>query len=428
MPTGQARFGVIASGASSAVHVAGWHRAFASRRDRTLRLVDATTFAVAVPPPHHGGFGWYFVRLETDSGLVGWGETAVLTALTGHERAYHALMKSVFERYLRDRDPMNRDPLNKQLYAALSCHHNDYVAAGIVSAFDIAMWDICGKALGVPVADLLGGRHRSRIRTYTYMYDLAHPDGLRGSVSNWVGNPRRLAEVARTLVDEGFTGLKLDPLDYLVPGSVPLQPWEIPPAQYDRAERCIEAVRTAIGSEADICIGTHGQTTPAAARRLARRLEAYDPLWLEEPCPPENVEEMGRVARSTTIPIATGERLSYVHDFQKLFAVGACAVAQPDLGSCGGLTAAKQIAGMAEAHYVLMAPHVWGGPVITAAALQLDAAVPNFLIQESIHTSHGFFDEVVKEPFVWDAGDLVVDDRPGIGIELDPEKLARYTL
>ena len=393
-----------------------------------MKLVKATSYAIAVPPPHHGGFAWYFVRLETDSGLVGWGETAVLTALMGHERAFHDLSDSMFNRYLVGRDPMNRDPLNKQMYAGLSYHHNDYLAAGIISAFDIAMWDICGKAFGVPVADLLGGRHRERIRTYTYIYDLGTEHGLLGSIANWVGNPKRLGELARMLVDEGFTGLKLDPLDYLPPGSVPLQPWEIPPAQYDRAERCIEAIRDAIGTEADICIGTHGQTTPSVARRLARRLEKYDPLWLEEPCPPENFEEMGRIAQSTSIPIATGERLAYVHDFQKLFAAGACAFAQPDLGSCGGITAAKQIAGMAEAYYVLMAPHIWGGPVITAAALQLDAATPNFLIQESIHTSHGFFDEIVKEPFRWEDGDLIIDDRPGIGIELDEERLAAYAI
>ncbi len=391
-----------------------------------MQLVSATPFTIAVPPPNHGGFVWYFVRLETDDGLVGWGETAVLTSLLGHERAYAELVGSVFQRYLAGRDPMQRDPLNKQMYAGLTSHHNDYVAAGVISAFDIALWDLCGKALGVPVADLLGGRHRERIRTYTYLYDFEQEHGLLGSIANWAGNPERLGEVARRAVDEGFTAVKFDPLDYLPPGSGPPQPWELPLAEYDRAERCVEAVRTAVGNEADICIGTHGQMTPSVARRLARRLEQYDPLWLEEPCPPENFEEMGRVARSTTIPIATGERLAYVHDFQKLFDAGACAFAQPDLGSCGGITAAKQIAALAEAHYVLMAPHVWGGPVITAAALQLDAAVPNFLIQESIHTSHGFFDEIVREPFRFDAGDLLVDDRPGIGIELDEERLAAH--
>ncbi|MCH8256950.1 MAG: mandelate racemase/muconate lactonizing enzyme family protein [Proteobacteria bacterium] len=181
-----------------------------------------------------------------------------------------------------------------------------------------------------------------------------------------------------------------------------------------------------MGNRADILIGTHGQITPSAARRLAARIEKYDPLWLEEPCPPENYKEMGRIAQSTRIPIATGERLVTLHEFQSLFDQGACAFAQPDLGSCGGITACKKIATLAEANYVLMAPHVWGGPIITAAAVQIDANIPNFLIQESIYKSRDFFDEIVKEPFEWQDGDLNVSDRPGIGIELDEARLENY--
>ncbi|MDG2050521.1 MAG: mandelate racemase/muconate lactonizing enzyme family protein, partial [Myxococcota bacterium] len=190
--------------------------------------------------------------------------------------------------------------------------------------------------------------------------------------------------------------------------------------------RTIELLREAIGTEADILIGTHGQMTPSVSRRLAKRLEKFDPLWLEEPCPPENAEEMARIAESTSIPIATGERLAFVHDFHRLFSAGACHYAQPDLGSCGGFTGARQIATLAEAHYVLLAPHVWGGPIITAAALQLDAAIPNFLIQESIHKSDLFFDEILKDPFVWEDGDLLLPDRPGLGFELDEAKIEPY--
>lgn len=393
-----------------------------------MELVDVKSYVIKVPPPHQGGFTWFFVELETDSGLVGWGETAVLASLGGLETVYPDIVRAVFERYLKGRDPLNRDPLNKTMYGGLTSQHADYVISGIISAFDIAMWDIAGRHYGAPIADLLGGRHRDRIRTYTYMYDHKADGELLASIGAWTSDPTRLAEVARRLVDEGFTGLKLDPLDYSPPGWGPPQPWEIPPAQYDRAERCIAAIRESIGCEADICIGTHGQMTPSSARRLARRLEPYDPLWLEEPCPPENAEEMARIAQSTSIPIATGERLAYVHDFQRLFALGACHFAQPDLGSCGGVTAAKQISSLAEANYVLMAPHVWGGPIITAAALQLDAAIPNFLIQESIYKSGGFFDEILNEKLVWEDGDLLVDDRPGLGIDLDATALARHAI
>ena len=195
--------------------------------------------------------------------------------------------------------------------------------------------------------------------------------------------------------------------------------------EYDHAEKSIQCIREAVGTKADILIGTHGQITPSSAKRLAARIEKYDPLWLEEPCPPENYKEMGKIAQSTSIPIASGERLVTLFEFQNLFDQGGCAFAQPDLGSCGGITACKKIASLAEANYILMAPHVWGGPIITAAALQIDANVPNFLIQESIYKSDGFFNEIIKEPFEWEDGDLIVSDRPGIGIELDENKLEK---
>jgi L-alanine-DL-glutamate epimerase-like enolase superfamily enzyme len=135
---------------------------------------------------------------------------------------------------------------------------------------------------------------------------------------------------------------------------------------------------------------------------------------------------MGRIARATSIPISTGERLVTPFEFQLLFAEGACAVAQPDLGSAGGITAVKKIAAVAETYYVLMAPHVWGGPIITAAALHIDASIPNFLIQESIGKSDDFFNEIVKVPLVWEDGDLIVPDTPGLGLELDEDILKKY--
>jgi len=391
-----------------------------------MRLTKATAYAIRTPPPNFGGYYWYFVKLETDSGLVGWGETAVLFSMYGLERGFEQLVQGIFGRYLQGQNPMNRDMLNKLMYAGLSSQHTDYFVGGLISAFDIAMWDICGKFFSAPVCDLLGGRYRDRIRTYTYLYEPDSEEGLAASAANWSSNPKRVGEIAAKIVDQGFTGVKLDPLRYTIPGSAPIGPWEIGMEEYDLAERTIEAIRNAVGNRADILIGTHGQITPSVSRRLAKRLEKYDPLWLEEPCPPENFEEMARIAASTSIPIATGERLAYVHDFQKLFAAGACHFAQPDLGSCGGVTAAKQISALAEAHYVLMAPHVWGGPVITAAAMQIDANIPNFLIQESIYKSGGFFDQIVKQPLRWEDGDLIFEERPGIGIELDEDKLSQY--
>lgn len=392
-----------------------------------MKLSKVDTYVVKTPPPHGGGALWFFVRLETDDGYVGWGETAVLSAFYGLEDTYDAMVKELFNKFLIGRDPLKRELLYQKIYQGFMIRHPDYVAMGVLSAFDIALWDICGKHFDTPVYNLLGGKVRDRIRTYSYVYDYEDENSdLAATVKTWTGDPERLGMLAGKLADDGFTGVKFDPLVQGDRTGLKFQPWEIPQAEYDHAERAVAAVREAVGTRADILIGTHGQTTPSAAIRLAARIEKYDPLWLEEPCPPENYQKMGEVARSTTIPVSTGERLAGIHEFQNLFAEGACAYAQPDLGSCGGITAAKKIASLAEANYVLMAPHVWGGPIITAAAIQIDANVPNFLIQESIFKSDRFFDEIIKEPFVWEDGDFIVSDKPGIGIELDEDKLEEH--
>ena len=390
-----------------------------------MKLTKVKPYVVKTEPPNWGGFLWFFLKLETDQGISGWGETAVLWSLYGLEEGYEKMVENIFDTYLKDQDPINRETLYHYLYSNLTAQHPDYLTVGLISAFDIALWDICGKYYNTPVYNLLGGKFRDRIRSYTYLFDLTK-DNLLEATLDWFTNPDGLAETAARMVEAGFTGVKFDPLHQAGLRRMPLAPWEITMAEYDHAERAVEKVRQAVGNKADICIGTHGQITPAVSRRLAKRVEKYDPLWLEEPCPPENFKEMARVAASTTIPIATGERLVTIHDFQKLFEAGACAVAQPDLGSCGGITACKKIASMAEAYYVLLAPHVWGGPVITAAALQIDANIPNFLVQESIYKSRNFFDDIVKEPFEWKEGDLIPPDRPGIGIELDEKKLEKY--
>lgn len=393
-----------------------------------MKLTKVTPYVIKVPPPNYGGFYWYFLKLETDNGLVGWGETAVIFSLMDMDKGFTGLVEGVFDRFLNGQDPMNREMLNRLMYSGFSTQRTDFLAAGIISAFDMAMWDICGKHFNVPVCDLLGGRFREKMRSYTYIMDYSWDENtdLYAAATELWSNPKRIAELARQLADEGFTGLKLDPMRYSIPGTHPIGPWEVDQKELDQAERMIEAIRNAVGSDADIMIGTHGQITPSVSRRLAKRLEPYDPLWLEEPCPAENVEEMARIAASTTIPIATGERFAFVHDFQRLFAAGACHFAQPDLGSCGGITAAKQIASLAEAHYVLMAPHVWGGPLITAAAMQVDASIQNFLIQESIYKSSLFHAKVCKEPLVWEDGELVLPDAPGLGIELDEAVLEQH--
>lgn len=388
-----------------------------------MKLENIDVYVVGTEEPHLGGGPWFFIKLTTDDGVAGWGETALLAALSRLDKSYEKLMPDIFEAYLKGRDALDRESLVTTLYARLCWQHADYFAGGLISAFDTALWDIAGKYYGAPVYQLLGGKFRDRIRAYSY---ICHP---RKGYAGLGHEPQYVADMAAEMVEEeGFTAVKYDPVPQINGRGVPLPPWQPELGDLRKAETAVRLIREAVGDAADILIGTHGQTTPSGALRLAKRLEPYDPLWFEEPVPPENADEMAKVAAATSIPVATGERLVSVHDFLRLFKAGAAAIAQPDAGSSGGITQLKKIAALAEPFYVQMAPHVWGGPLITAAALQIDAVIPNFLIQESIYTSRGFFDKLLVEPFRFEKGYLIPSERPGIGAEPDEKQLLKYAL
>jgi galactonate dehydratase len=404
-----------------------------------MKLTKLETFIVEVPPPGYGGNYWFFIKLHTDEGIYGWGETATLGVFYRMQKSYRTLMEEIFELHLKGENPLDRERLAKTIYSAVSSRHTEYSTQGLVSAIDLALWDIAGKVCGQPVYNLLGGAFREKVRSYTYIYNLKTGGSERSKFldAKWV------AENALYLVEEGFTAVKLDPvpMTYFEPppkaqeGESPSElryrvgyrnPFNMTLEHYKNVEEIIGSLRDAIGTRADILIGTHGQITTASAIRLAKVLEPFNPLWFEEPVPPENTKEMAKVARSTSIPIATGERLTTVFDFTKLLEDGAAVYLQPDLGSCGGISECKKIAAIAEGYYAQMAPHVWGGPVITAAALQIDASIPNFLIQESIYKGGGFFDELLVEPFVWEDGYYNLPKSPGIGADLNMATVEKY--
>jgi 2-dehydro-3-deoxyphosphogalactonate aldolase len=181
-----------------------------------------------------------------------------------------------------------------------------------------------------------------------------------------------------------------------------------------RSEAFVRKLREAVGTKADLLFGTHGQFTPAGAIRMAKRLEPFDPLWFEEPVPPEMPEQMAKVARATSIPIATGERLTTKYEFARVLETGAAAILQMALGRVGGLLEAKKIAGMAEAHYAQIAPHLYCGPIEGAANIQISACSPNFLILESIQTWGGFHAEILKKPILWQDGHVIPPSEPGL--------------
>jgi galactonate dehydratase len=257
---------------------------------------------------------------------------------------------------------------------------------------------------------------RETIRAYTYIY----PEP--GADESVYIDPDLAAERAGHYLSQGFTALKFDPLvNYSA-----LDPRQLSARTVDRAKRYVARVREAVGDSADLLVGTHGQMTPSSAIRLARALEPYDPLWLEEPVPPEMPEQMALVARATSIPIATGERLATKYEFARVLECRAAAILQMALGRVGGLLEAKKIASSAEACYVDIAPHLYAGPVELAANLHLAASTPNFLIQESIERSDGFAAEILKRPLVFADGFLLPPDGPGLGVELDDEVTARH--
>ena len=373
-----------------------------------MKISDARTFVVANPPPHHGGLYWIFVKLTSDSGISGYGEAY---SVPFHPRVVAQMIEDVCERHVIGGDPFKIERLWRIVYSSGYTQRPDTSIAGVLSAIEIACWDIVGKELGKPVYELLGGQIHESLRSYTYLYpkEVDKSDVYR--------DPDMAAERALECVDKGFTAVKFDP----VGPYTAFDPRQLSLEALDRAERYVRTIREAVGSRCDLLFGSHGQMTTSSAIRLARRLEPYDPLWFEEPVPPENADEMARVARSTSIPIATGERLATKYEFSRLLDKQAASILQMALGRVGGILEAKKIAGMAEAHYAQIAPHLYCGPIEGAANIQLDTCTPNFLIQEGIETWGGFHAEILKTPIQWEQGYIIPPTGPGIGVELDEE-------
>jgi 2-dehydro-3-deoxyphosphogalactonate aldolase len=374
------------------------------------------TLVVGNPPPHRGGRYFILVRLATDDGLVGWGE---IYSATFSPTVVTAMVDDVCERHVVGIDPHRVEHLWRTVYARGYSGRPDLSLVSVLSGIELALWDLIGKAAGRPVHELLGGRVREALRTYTYLYPKDESIDIYAGTDVYA-DPDLAAARAVEYVEQGFTALKLDPMG----GYSAYDPRQPSLERLDRAEAMVAAIRDAVGPRADILFGTHGQFTASGARRLAARLEPYEPLWFEEPTPPELPEEMARVARSTTIPVATGERLTTKYEFRRVLELGAASILQPALGRVGGLLEAKKIAGMAEAHYAQVAPHLYCGPVEGAANIALAACSPNFLVLESIETWGGFHADLLVRPIVWEDGHVLPSDEPGLGIEVD-EAVAR---
>jgi len=376
-----------------------------------MKLASIETFVVGNPPPHFGGRYFVFAKLTTDDGISGIGE-AYCVPFAPHLVA--AMIEDVFARYAEGTDPHDIEALWRRVYSSGFTQHPDLSLMGVLSALEMACWDIVGKAAGQPVYKLLGGKVHERLRAYTYIYPRP------GDATDVYHDPDLAAERAAEYLAMGFTGLKFDPAG---PYSA-FDGRQLSLEALDLCERFARQLREAVGTRADLLFGTHGQMTAAGAIRLARRLEPYDPLWLEEPVPPDAPEEMAKVARATTIPVAAGERLATKYDFARLIESGAAGILQMNLGRVGGLLEAKKIAGMAETRHLQIAPHLYCGPVVGAANIQLATCSPNFLILESIEEWGGFHSQILKAPIRFEEGHVIPPTEPGLGVELD-EDVAR---
>jgi galactonate dehydratase len=369
-----------------------------------MKITHVNSYIIQVPPPGMGGPRWMFVKLGTDDGIEGIGECAYHCDRL--PRAAKLLLDEYAERVVIGHDPFRIEKLWWEIYGGHHLRHPAPVLMSVLSGIEMACWDIMGKALNQPVYNLLGGMVHEKLRAYSYLYGWAPGEA-----------PQKAADRALNYVEQGFTAIKLDPIGGLPPDEL---------KTHRHAAEVIRQIREAVGDSCDILIGTHGQLTTASAIRFAKRIEQYDPLWYEEPVAPDSIAEMARVARSTSIPIATGERLITRFDFAPLLEQQAAAILQMDLSICGGILETKKIASMAECHHAQIAPHLWGGPVCGAASIQVDTCSPNFLIQEGMERWDGFTADLLREPIRWENGYIIPPTKPGLGIELNEDVLKTH--
>jgi galactonate dehydratase len=351
-----------------------------------------------------GDRDWVFVRVDTDEpGLVGWGESS----LGWHTRAVVGAVADL-EPLIVGQDPraverhwqtMTRAPFFK----------GGIVTMSAVSGIDQALWDIKAKALGVPLFELLGGPVRDRVRTYVNLGSELGGDARR---------PEAWGDAARAASEAGYDAMKVYP-------AAPARALE-GASFLRRTEELVATVREAAGDEAEVMVDLHGRTSPATAIQLGHALEPLRPWWLEEPCQPGNADAMADVARALPIPIATGERLTTRQEFREVVEKRACAVIQPNVCYCGGISELRRIAALADASFVTVAPHNPNGPIGTMVSIHLALALSNFLILEQVTSDVPWRAEIVDGPIEVTGGYFEAPTRPGIGLELVEEVAAAH--
>jgi galactonate dehydratase len=376
----------------------------ADRRKRegvgTVKVTEVKTFLV-----HPGsGKNWLFVKVGTDGGIHGWGEAYTQS---DRDRAIETHVQQL-GRYLVGRDPFQIKHFRYVAYTDFAAKRGAMDLYCAISGIEQALWDIVGKATSQPVYNLLGGPCRGRIRVYA---------------NGWGGGgqtPEQLAARATAVVERGFTALKFDPF----PG-----PWRLfidRQAERSAVER-VRAVREAVGPEIDILVEVHRRLAPAHAIRVAKEMEPLDPFWYEEPVSARDLDGLAQAKQGIQIPVVSGEELYTKHEFRDLFAKRAVDIINPDVCNCGGILELAEIAAMAEAYHVAVAPHNYNSTTVGLAATLHGAAVmPNLLITEYFLNFEPVGNEISTKPLLVEEGHIALPTGPGLGMDLDEEALARH--
>jgi galactonate dehydratase len=366
-----------------------------------------------------------WVRLKTDEGLTGLGETFMGAA------AVEAYIHESAAPKLIGRDPIQIEAINRSLINYLGWRGTGVETRGN-SAIDIALWDLFGKAIGRPVCEALGGKSRDRIRVYNTCAGYKYiRDERSQAVANWgVGNKQgpyedleaflhRADELALSLLEQGITGMKIWPFDIAAERTAG---WDISPAELDAALEPFAKIRKAVGNRMDIMVEFHSLWSLPMAQRLARALEPFDTYWHEDPLRLDNLADLKAYAEHSKAWVCASETLAYTHSFREYLETGVAGVAMLDLSWCGGLSEARKIAALAEAWHVPVAPHDCTGPVVYAASCHFSLHARNALIQESVRAFYsGWYTELVTELPPITRGEVTVNMKPGLGLDLLPD-------
>ena len=341
---------------------------------------------------------WLILKIHCEDGTVGIGEAGV----HGWQRPTETMLK-VCEPYLIGKNPDLIEHHYQFLYR--NSHFMGSVINGALSAIDIALWDIKGKRLGVPIYELMGGKVRDKVRCYIH---------INGD------NPESLYKDAKKAVNEGFSAVRFSafaPNHWLHKS---YSKWS------NEAVERVKAVRESVGPDIDICVEIHRQMNPTESVALGRRLEQFNPYFYEDPMLPDSPAIMADIKKSINIPIATGERFSTIFEYQQLLENKGCDFVRPDVCLCGGLSGSKKVASIAESFHVKVIPHNPLSPISTAACVQLDACIPNFALQEYTGESEPPKSELLSNKLKLEKGYLLVPNEPGLGITLNEESISKY--